>query len=260
MLDVSMAEGLVVHRFENSDPGLRRWLRHMARAGTTQAVCEATGGYERLLVNRLRATGITVPVAHTLRVRAFARACGREAKTNALDIRVLARDDQVFPASDPCPSESGKEREELQQRLRRRRQRVDQRVQERNRLDKGVSPVVGRSTRRHLTWLDQEIARLDKAYQALWQRSAALRLQAARYRSVAGGGALDRSHAGGLSARMGPRMGPAGRQGLDLAGGARAVGAGPWSQTRPAGHPGRSGHRTPHAVHGGPVRDPAGRL
>ena len=83
-------------------------------------------------------------VAHPLRVRAFARACGYEAKTDALDARVLARYGQVFPASDPCPSESEEEREELQQRLRRRRQRVDQRVQERNRLDKGVpGPVAG---------------------------------------------------------------------------------------------------------------------
>ncbi len=43
MLDVSIAEG-PVHRFANSDPGIRRLLQHMDRAGTTQAVCEATGG------------------------------------------------------------------------------------------------------------------------------------------------------------------------------------------------------------------------
>ncbi len=55
MLDVVIAEG-PVHRFANSGPG----LRCMTRAGATQAVCEATGGYERLLVSRLRAAGITV--------------------------------------------------------------------------------------------------------------------------------------------------------------------------------------------------------
>ena len=43
-------------------------------------------------MNRLRAAGITVQVAHPLRVRAFARACGYEAKTDPLDARVLARD------------------------------------------------------------------------------------------------------------------------------------------------------------------------
>jgi len=99
MLDVAMAEG-PVYRFANSGPGIRRWLQHRAPAGTTQAVCEATGGYERLLVNRLRAAGLTVQVADPLRVRAFARACDYEAKTDPLDARMLASDDQVFPASD----------------------------------------------------------------------------------------------------------------------------------------------------------------
>ncbi|MXZ24992.1 MAG: IS110 family transposase [Caldilineaceae bacterium SB0665_bin_21] len=65
-----------MHRFANSGPGLRRLLQNMACAGATQAVCETTGGYERLLVSRLRAVGISVQVAHPLRVRAFARACG----------------------------------------------------------------------------------------------------------------------------------------------------------------------------------------
>ena len=65
---------------------------------------------------------------------------------------MLARDGQVFLASAPYPSESKEEREELPQRL--RRPGVAQRVPEWNRLDKGVSPVVGWSTRRHITWLD----------------------------------------------------------------------------------------------------------
>ena len=165
MLDVAMAEG-PVYRFANRGPGIRRWLQHRACVAPAQAVCEATGGYERLLVNRLRAAGITMQVAHPLRVRAFARACGYEAKTDPLDARVLARYGQVFPASDPCPSENEEECEALQQLLRRERQLVDQWVQERNRLDKGISPAVGQSTRRHIAWLDQEIAWLDQEYQA----------------------------------------------------------------------------------------------
>lgn len=45
-----------VHRFANRGPGIRRLLQHRGRAGTTQAVCEATGVYERRLVRRLRAS------------------------------------------------------------------------------------------------------------------------------------------------------------------------------------------------------------
>ena len=43
LLDASVAEG-PVHRFANSGWGLRGLPRHMACAGTTPAVCEATGG------------------------------------------------------------------------------------------------------------------------------------------------------------------------------------------------------------------------
>ena len=87
-------------------------------------------------------------VTHPLRVRAIARACDCEAKTDLLNARVLARDGPVFPASAPYPSDSEEEHEELQQLLRRSQTRVDQQVQERNRLDKGVGTAVGRSTRR----------------------------------------------------------------------------------------------------------------
>ncbi len=38
----------------------------------------------------------------------------------------------------------------------------------------------------YIAWLDQEIAQLDKEYQALLQRRSALRLQATLYRSVPG--------------------------------------------------------------------------
>ena len=85
-------------------------------------VCESTGGYERLLVSRLRKAEIAVRVAHPSRVRSFARACGYEAKTDPRDAQVLSRYGQVFPDSDTPELEP--EREELQDLLRRRRQFV----------------------------------------------------------------------------------------------------------------------------------------
>ena len=94
------------------------------------------------------------------RVRAVARACGYEAKTDPLDAQVLSRYGPVLPESEPPGT--GPEREELQDLLRRRRQLVEQRVQEVNRLDKGVSAGVAESTRRHIAWLEAEIAQLEK--------------------------------------------------------------------------------------------------
>ena len=160
----------------------------MVEQGSTMVVCESTGGYERLLVSRLRKAELAVQVAHPSRVRAFARACGYEAKTDPRDAQVLSRYGQVFPDSDTLEPEPG--REELRDLLRRRRQLVEQRVQEMNRLDKGVSAGVAESTKRHIAWLDEEIAHLDKEYQEAVQSSAPLARSAALYRTVPGVGPL----------------------------------------------------------------------
>ena len=152
------------------------------------AVCESTGGYERLLVSRLRKAEIGVRVANPSRVRAFARACGYEAKTDPRDAQVLSRYGQVFPDSDTQVTEP--EREELQDLLRRRRQLVEQRVQEVNRLDKGASAGVAESTKRHIAWLDAEIAQMEREYQKALQGTASLAQRAALYRTVPGVGPL----------------------------------------------------------------------
>ena len=188
-LEVSVSEGPVL-RFENNATGIRGLLRHLERAGVTKAVCEFTGGYERLVVSKLRETAINVQVAHPVRVRAFARACGYEAKTDPLDAQVLSRYGVVFSESDTAQPEADPDREELRQLLSRRRQLVEQRVRERNRLDKGVSASVGKSTRRHVRWLDGEIDRLDEEYKELLKRSASLTETVELYETVPGVGQL----------------------------------------------------------------------
>ena len=98
-LEVSISEGPVLS-LKNSAAGIRRLLRHLERAGMTKAVCESTGGYERPVVGKLREAEFSVQVAHPLRVRSFARACGYEAKTAPLDAQVLSRRSAVFSESD----------------------------------------------------------------------------------------------------------------------------------------------------------------
>ena len=188
-LDVSISEG-DVYRFENSTMGVRRLLRHLERTGVTRAVCESNGGYERLIVGKLRETAISVQVAHPVRVRAFARACGYEAKTDPLDAQVLSRYGVVFSESDTAQPDVDPDREELRQLLSRRRQLVEQRVRERNRLDKGVSGSVGKSIRRTVRWLDREIELLDEEYKELLKRSSSLTESAELYATVPGVGQL----------------------------------------------------------------------
>ena len=219
-LDVSISEGDVC-RFENSGKGVSDLLEHVALQGVSKVVCESTGGYERLLVKRLREGGVSVQVAHPFRVRAFARACGVEAKTDPLDAQVLSRYGLVISDFDADPPDPEPEREELRQLLGRRRQLVDDRVRELNRLDKGLSTSAEKSTRRHLRWLDKEIDRLDKEYKELLKRSASLSETVELYQTVPGVGQLT---AATLVAYL-PELGQ--RDGRTLT---SLVGLAPWSR------------------------------
>ena len=188
-LDVSVSQGTVT-RFGNTTLGVNKLLKYLMDQSADLVVCEATGGYERLLVNRLRKTEITIHVAHPNRVRAFAKACGYEAKTDPRDAQVLARYGQVFPEVQAQEPELAPEREVLRDLLARRRRYVEQRVQELGRLDKKSTASAARSTKRHIAWLEREIARLDREYQEELQKNASLAERASLYRTVPGIGPL----------------------------------------------------------------------
>ena len=174
--------------FANDAEGIAAILEWLEAQEVELVVCEPTGGYEEPLARGLRQRGLPVHLAHPNKVRAFARASGRMAKTDRLDAQALARYGEVFASAGTSQPEP--EREELQALLRRRRQLVEQRVQERNRLDRAWNPGVRASTQRHIDWLDQEIAALDREYREALESSEELDAKAELYRSVPGIGAL----------------------------------------------------------------------
>lgn len=183
----SIARG-PVRRFPNTPAGvtaLRAWVRGHA---VTHVVCEATGGYERLLVQRFRCTKVAVAVAHPTKVRAFARAVGQGAKTDPLDAQILAHYGEVFD----LPVEAAQEEASAEVRalLGRRQQLLDQRTQERNRLEKGLQGRVKQSCQRHLAWLDKELQHLEEDYQQAVAAKPELAERAALYQSVHGVGLL----------------------------------------------------------------------
>jgi transposase len=65
--------------------------RITAHGGPVQVICEATGGYERPVVDALRTAGLTVSVLHPTRARQLARGLGYLAKNDPLDAAALAK-------------------------------------------------------------------------------------------------------------------------------------------------------------------------
>jgi transposase len=74
----------------NAPPGWRVLATNLAKVGVTRVGIEATGGYERGVVEHLRATGIIVLVLPPVQVKAFARVHLRRAKNDALDAVLIA--------------------------------------------------------------------------------------------------------------------------------------------------------------------------
>jgi len=74
----------------NALPGWRTLAANLVKAGVTRAGIEATGGYERGVVEHLRAAGLNVLVLQPIQVKAFGRVHLRRAKNDALDAVLIA--------------------------------------------------------------------------------------------------------------------------------------------------------------------------
>ena len=87
-LDVAWAERS--RRFANNKSGLgalSKWVKQSPLA--VHLICEASGGYERGLLDAAELNGIKVSLVQANRVRQYARAAGILAKTDKVDARML---------------------------------------------------------------------------------------------------------------------------------------------------------------------------
>lgn len=144
----------------NTAAGHRDLAKRLRKLPVERVLLEATGGYERAVIVALQQDWPVVRVPPH-RARAFARAMGRIAKTDPIDAAMLAHLAQVIDAP-PAPVESPQQRL-LQSLVQRRGQLVQQRDDERRRLQQMREQPVIASLKRQLRALAAEIGLLDKA-------------------------------------------------------------------------------------------------
>ncbi len=109
-----------------------------------RVVVEATGGLERPLVDALLDAGLTVCTVNPARARALAKTLGREAKTDAVDARVLATFARVVEDARPAERRSPA-RVEVEALVTCRRQPVATRTEQSNRRGTTTSRAAGRA-------------------------------------------------------------------------------------------------------------------
>ncbi len=118
-------------RVANDAAGIAALVATLSARAPHLIVLEPTGGLETAVVAALLAAGLAVAVVNPAKVRAFATASGRLAKTDALDARVLAQfAARMQPPPRPLPDAIT---QELRGLLARRRQLLEMQTAEENR-------------------------------------------------------------------------------------------------------------------------------
>lgn len=158
----------------------------LRQLGVVRVMLEASGGYERAVLNALAASGLSAVRIDPRRARSFAAVLGRQAKTDPIDAAVLARLAQVI--EDPGVQASTPAQQALRALVHRREQLVQQHDDERRRLKQATVALVRRSLERCIRGLKREIAALDAAMEAAAAEADAAR--ATQLRQVSGIGAV----------------------------------------------------------------------
>jgi len=187
-LDVCLGEAGPVFRVGNDRAGLARLQRRLGRLAHPHVVCEATGGYTRLLLEAMAGRAIAVSRINPVRIRHYGRALGKLAKTDAIDAGLIVRFARAMqPAATPMPSASQVQLTEL---VRRRRQLVEELARQKQLEPIPGQPVIAASRTRHLDFLKAEIATLDAAITVQIEHDDQLAHRAELLRTIPGFGAV----------------------------------------------------------------------
>ena len=184
--DVHVRPGGETIRFAYTAAGIRKLLRRLA-AITVALICmEATGGYEQRLATALAGNGYKVAIVNPRRMRRFADASGKLAKTDRIDVRVIAHygevmDPRLWQSPDPALSV-------IKELAARRQQLVGQRAREKNRLQNAASATIRRQIRLSVNYLSNQIERLEKVVRDAINASPELKRRYDLLLSVPGAG------------------------------------------------------------------------
>jgi transposase len=189
-------------RHANTPEAVAPLAQRFAEAGAF-VLFEATGTYDRHLRRALAHSGVAHARVNPERARAFARAAGFLAKTDAIDARMLAAMAQCLRPAPHSPTPPARER--LTALVRRRDQLVATRAQERTRRREGHDPEIVQDLARHIAWLDEAIGACDQRIAALVAAEPSLRQTARLLRSVPGIGPVAAAAVMALLPELGSR-------------------------------------------------------
>jgi transposase len=176
-LDLAVLPGGEQFTVGNDRAGIASLMERLKALAPARVVLEATGKLERLAVSELAGAGLTVVVVNPGRVRHYAKACGKRAKTDPIDARLIAefaRD--LKPQFHPLPDAQTQALAALCQR---RQQLLEMQGMENNRLERS-EPAIRKSIKAALRFLQRELEQVEQEIEQrikespIWQAKSEL--------------------------------------------------------------------------------------
>jgi transposase len=164
-LDVGRSDRSDVSEVANDAAGIASLCRQMVELKPALIVVEATGGYERELVDALLDAGLAVAVVNPAQVRHFARAMGIAAKTDALDTGVLIAFGRH--AAPRLTAKRTANQAELAALTTCRRQLIGSRTEHKNRRELVRSEAALAAIDAVVQTIDEQVASLDRQVRTL---------------------------------------------------------------------------------------------
>lgn len=180
-LDICIYETNEYFQVDNTPTGIRQLVNKIKRYKLTRVLVEATGGYERAVVEACAEQALPIIIVTPIKVRQFAHAQGILAKTDKIDAHLIAQFGVVMqPEVRILPTKNIRKVRDL---TARKRQLMETRTQELKRQHK-AQPSIASTHRRMIKMLDKEIEwvnqQLEKEVAKIddWQQTKEILLSA----------------------------------------------------------------------------------
>lgn len=158
--DVHVLENNQDIHFEYTSKQVKKCVRQLTKLSVGLVVLESTGGYELELASALQAAGLPVTIVNPRRIRDFAKARGKMAKTDKLDARIIA--DYGATLQPPVQKVIDENQRILKALAARRTQLIEMQTAERNRMEHVFGKEVKRSLKNVLRVFGKEIEKVER--------------------------------------------------------------------------------------------------
>jgi transposase len=185
-LEVAVYPAGTAFKLANTEAGVAALVERVARLGPRLIVLEPTGGYEKPALKALVAGDLTARRVDAWRVRRYAEALGRRAKTDPIDAQVLARFAHDVAKDEPQAQEHAHPR--LAALVEARAQLVQDQIRLGNQLAQADDELVRTLIGQRLDLVDQQLKAVLTALEALLAEDVTLKARFDLLRTAPGVG------------------------------------------------------------------------